>query len=111
MKIADGFKLREICGEYVVVPEDARLVNFNKMLSLNGTAAFLWKSVCDKEFELDTLADLLVEEYEIDRKIALLTTSYTRAKKVEEYEIDRKIALSDARALLDKWIEIGVIVD
>ncbi|HCY73935.1 MAG TPA: PqqD family protein [Rikenellaceae bacterium] len=89
MKIADGFKLREICGEYVVVPEDARLVNFNKMLSLNGTAAFLWKSVCDKEFELDTLADLLVEEY----------------------EIDRKIALSDARALLDKWIEIGVIVD
>lgn len=89
MKIADGFKLREICGEYVVVPEGAKLVNFNKMLSLNGTAAFLWKSVCDRDFDLDTLVDLLVGEY----------------------EVDRQVALSDARSLLDKWIEIGVVVD
>lgn len=87
MKIVDGFKLREVCGEFVVVPEGSKLVNFNKMLSLNGSAAFLWKAVEGKEFDVQMLADLLVDEY----------------------EIDSALALSDAGKILDKWVEIGVV--
>lgn len=87
MKIVDGFKLREVCGEFVVVPEGSKLVNFNKMLSLNGSAAFLWKAVEGKDFDVQTLADLLVGEY----------------------EIDFAVALSDAGKILDKWVEIGVV--
>ena len=87
MKIVDGFKLREVCGEFVVVPEGSKLVNFNKMLSLNGSAAFLWKAVEGKDFDVQTLADLLVKEY----------------------EIDSALALSDAGKILDKWVEIGVV--
>lgn len=87
MKIVDGFKLREVCGEFVVVPEGSKLVNFNKMLSLNGSAAFLWKAVDGKDFDVQTLADLLVGEY----------------------EIDPALALSDAGKILDKWVEIGVV--
>lgn len=87
MKIVDGFKLREVCGEFVVVPEGSKLVNFNKMLSLNGSAAFLWKAVEGKDFDVQTLADLLVGEY----------------------EIDSDVALSDAGKILDKWVEIGVV--
>lgn len=71
MKIVDGFKLREVCGEFVVVPEGSKLVDFNKMLSLNGSAAFLWKAVEGKDFDVQTLADLLVGEYEIDPAVAL----------------------------------------
>lgn len=87
MKIVDGFKLREVCGEFVVVPEGSKLVNFNKMLSLNGSAAFLWKAVEGKDFDVQMLADLLVGEY----------------------EIDSAVALSDAGKILDKWVEIGVV--
>lgn len=87
MKIVDGFKLREVCGEFVVVPEGSKLVNFNKMLYLNGSAAFLWKAVEGKDFDVQTLADLLVGEY----------------------EIDPALALSDAGKILDKWVEIGVV--
>ncbi len=87
MKIVDGFKLREVCGEFVVVPEGSKLVNFNKMLSLNGSAAFLWKAVEGQDFDVQTLADLLVGEY----------------------EIDSAVALSDAGKILDKWVEIGVV--
>lgn len=87
MKIVDGFKLREVCGEFVVVPEGSKLVNFNKMLSLNGSAAFLWKAVEGKDFDVQMLADLLVKEY----------------------EIDPAVALSDAGKILDKWVEIGVV--
>lgn len=87
MKIVDGFKLREVCGEFVVVPEGSKLVNFNKMLSLNGSAAFLWKAVEGKDFDVQMLADLLVNEY----------------------KIDSALALSDAGKILDKWVEIGVV--
>lgn len=87
MKIVDGFKLREVCGEFVVVPEGSKLVNFNKMLSLNGSAAFLWKAVEGKDFDVQMLADLLVKEY----------------------KIDSALALSDAGKILDKWVEIGVV--
>ena len=43
MKIKEGFILRKICGEYVVVGEGLAQVNFNKMLSLNASAAYLWE--------------------------------------------------------------------
>ena len=70
MKIKDGFILRQICGEYVVVGEGLARVNFNKMLSLNETAAFLWKEVQGKEFTKDTLVDLLLGQYEVERERA-----------------------------------------
>ena len=70
MKIKDGFILRQICGEYVVVGEGLAQVNFNKMLSLNETAAYLWKEVQGKEFTKDTLVDLLLEQYEVERERA-----------------------------------------
>lgn len=87
MKIVEGFKLREVCGSYVVVPEGADLVNFNKMLSLNESAAYLWQELESKEFDAQVMADLLLEKY----------------------EIDAELALKDATALLSKWIEIGVV--
>lgn len=42
MKIKNDFKLREICGEYVVTAEGMQAVDFTKLISLNETAAFLW---------------------------------------------------------------------
>ncbi len=87
MRIVEGFKLRKICGENVVVPEGAKLVNFNKMLSLNETAAFLWESVQGKEFDAQTLSDLLSERY----------------------EVAPERALTDAQTLLAKWQEVGVV--
>lgn len=87
MRIVEGFKLRKICGENVVVPEGAKLVNFNKMLSLNETAAFLWESVQGKEFDAQTLSNLLSERY----------------------EVAPERALTDAQALLAKWQEVGVV--
>ena len=49
MKIKEGFILRKICGEYVVVGEGLAQVNFNKMLSLNASAAYLWEQFQGKE--------------------------------------------------------------
>ena len=41
MKIKDGFVLREMCGEKIVTGEGFEHINFNKLISLNATAAYL----------------------------------------------------------------------
>lgn len=87
MRIIDGFKLRSVAGEMVVSGEGVAQINFNKLLALNETAAYLWQNVESKEFDVQTLADLLESQY----------------------EVERASALCDAQDLLDKWIECGVV--
>lgn len=70
MKIKDGFILRTICGEHVVVGEGLAQVNFNKMLSLNSSAAYLWESVTGKEFTVEDLTRLLTEKYDVSAERA-----------------------------------------
>lgn len=70
MKLKDGFILRQICGEYVVVGEGLAQVNFNKMLSLNESAAYLWKEVTGKTFSKKTLVQLLLDKYEVSEERA-----------------------------------------
>lgn len=89
MKIKKGFVLRQLLGEYVITGEGLERVNFNKIINLNATAAYLWESVQDKEFTAEILADLLMDRYEVDKETALkdsqtLIQSWTEAGLVEE---------------------------
>jgi hypothetical protein len=87
MRIKEGFVLRTICGQSVISGEGTANVNFSKLVSLNDTAAYLYKAVEGKDFTPETLADLLLEEY----------------------EVDRETALKDAEALCAQWKEIGIV--
>ena len=86
MKIKEGFVLRTICGQSVVSGEGTANVNFSKLVSLNDSAAYLYKKVQGHEFTAETLAELLLAEY----------------------EVDRETALKDAEALCAQWKEIGI---
>ena len=87
MKIKDGFILRTICGEHVVVGEGLAQVNFNKLITLNETAAFLWKEVTGKSFTKEDLVKLLLDNYEVEE-----------ARAAED--VDKLIAT---------WIKEGVV--
>ena len=87
MKIIEGFRLRKLGKEHIVVGEGLAQVNFNKMVSLNSSAAYLWESVEGRDF---TVADLT----------ALL---------LDKYEVEEEIAARDAEALAKAWIEAGVV--
>ena len=87
MRILEGFILRQLCGEYIVTSESAARIDYSKIISLNGTAAYLWEQVEGKDFDLDDL-------------VALLT---------DRYDVDAQTARSDAQKLLDKWIEAGLV--
>ena len=70
MKIKEGFRMRPLGDGFIVTGEGIEQVNFNKMISMNSTAAFLWESLQNKEFEVKDVKQLLLDEYGIDDEIA-----------------------------------------
>jgi len=88
MKIKEGFVLRTICGQNVVSGEGSRNVNFSKLISLNESAAYLFK-------ELQGRADF--------------TAADMAALLQETYEVDAETALADSEKLAAQWAEIGIV--
>lgn len=68
MKIKDGFMLRTVADSTVVVPY-SEAVDFNGMITLNRTGAFIWKQL-QTETTRDELIALLIKEYSIDEATA-----------------------------------------
>lgn len=88
MKRKDGFVLREVCGEKVIVGEGLGAIDFGKLLSLNDTAAWLWNKAGELgEFTAESLADALCEEY----------------------EVTPETTLADVKKLLAQWLELGIV--
>jgi hypothetical protein len=59
MRINEGFELRKVCDENVIVAYGRKNIDFSKVISLNESAAYLWNAVIDKEFTCQELAGLL----------------------------------------------------
>lgn len=79
--------MRSLGTDYIIVPEGLGLVNFNKMLALNSSAAYLWENIAGKEFSVEDLSRLLTDKYDVEPEIA-----------------DR-----DAAAIAKSWIDAGVV--
>ena len=87
MKIKQGFELRDICGEKVILATGIENVDFNQMISLNETAAYLWQNIGENEFDAQRLADLLRDAY----------------------EVSPETALADAQSVIKQWTNCGII--
>ncbi len=88
MKQKNGFVLREVCGERVIVGEGLGAVDFGKLISLNETAAFLWKAAEEQgDFSVDSLLAALCEEYDV---------STEQARK-------------DIEGIVAEWKKIGIV--
>lgn len=81
--------MRSLGREYILVAEGLEAADANRLVSMNESAAFLWKAIEDKEFDADTLINLLEEEY----------------------GITREVAEKDVTALLQTWKEANIITD
>lgn len=68
MKIKDGFLLRQVAGQNVVLPISGDL-DLNMMISLNDSAAFLWERL-QHETSKDALVKALLAEYDVDSDAA-----------------------------------------
>ncbi len=87
MKTKNGFQLRDVCGEKIIVATGRENIDFSKIITMNESSALLWESIQNKEFTISDMADILVENY----------------------EIDRETAEKDAKSLIDQWSKVGII--
>ena len=87
MKAKNGFNLRTVCGENILVAEGEENIDFSNIISMIESSAYLWNSIQGKDFEVNDLVDLLIEMYEVDEETA------TR----------------DARLLVDQWKQAEII--
>ena len=59
MKTKKGFNLRTVCGENIIVAEGLDNIDFSRIINLNESAAFLWKNIQEKDFDVDTLTSTI----------------------------------------------------
>lgn len=70
MKIKDGYILRQVNNEWIVVTVGSAAINFSGLIRLNETGAFLFNLML-KETNVKTLVKELTNEFEISEEIAL----------------------------------------
>ncbi|MBO7592053.1 MAG: PqqD family protein [Bacteroidaceae bacterium] len=87
MKIKNGFELRDVCGENVIIAHGVENIDFTKVITLNESAALIWKQVEGKDFTEDDMVKILLDEYE-----------------VEEPQ-----AQADVKKLFESWLKAGLV--
>lgn len=69
MKMKDGFILRTVAGETVVLPTGG-VTNFDMMITLNDTGRFLWEHL-ENETNESELVQALLAEYDVTEEVAV----------------------------------------
>jgi hypothetical protein len=88
MKIKNDLMLRKVGGQWIIVPMGERLAEYNGMMKLSESGAFLWK-LLEQDITREQLLECFLEEYDADAAEA--------ARDVDEF-IGK---LSDAHVLED----------
>lgn len=70
MRIKKGFSLHQLGEECIVIHDGTTHIDFGKLLNLNPTAAYLWRAVEGKSFDVGILAGLLTEAYDVTDEAA-----------------------------------------
>lgn len=63
MKLKDGLILREVAGQYVIVPTGKRVREVTDINYITKPAAYLWDYMKNHEFEKEDLIRLTLERY------------------------------------------------
>ena len=89
MRTRDGFILREIGGDHLIVgPGVDGDSGLRRVVRVNASAAFLWGSVAGRDFDVATLAGLLEKEY----------------------DLDMAVARTDAEKIATAWLHAGIVI-
>lgn len=68
MKLKEGFIVREVAGQIIVLPTGDDL-DLSRMITLNDTGRFLWEKL-EQGAEEEELVAALLEEYDVDKAAA-----------------------------------------
>ena len=86
-KASEDMMLREIAGEYLLIPVGALALKVHGMVNLSESGRYLWEKLQKECDEQDLINALLAE-----------------------YDVDPQTAAEDVRELLDKLDAIGILI-
>ena len=69
MKIKDGFVVRDLAGQSIVVALGEASKTFNGMIKLNDTGRLIWDMLAEGRTK-DEIIDRFTAEYDVEREIA-----------------------------------------
>lgn len=69
MKVDKEFVLREIAGDYIIIPTGKTVLEFNGLITVNEVGVSLWKMLQD-EITFDGLVQGILNEYDVEESVA-----------------------------------------
>lgn len=66
MRINEKMKVRQVVGENVVIMPGDRGTDMTRVVALNESALLLYNELKGRNFELEDVVRVLVDEYEVD---------------------------------------------
>ena len=69
MKAKEGFVLRNIVNEYILMPVGDNISRFNGTILMNPVSALVWEKLQNTVSKADLL-QAIVDEFEVDKAVA-----------------------------------------
>ena len=88
MKLEKEFVLREIAGDYVIIPVGKTVIEFNGFITVNEVGVSIW--------------NMLQNEVTFDQIVQGI---------LNEYEVEESVAREDIREFLDQLIDGGILTE
>lgn len=87
MKIKEGFVLRKVADEYIVMPTGSNIAKFDGAIALNEVSAFIFEQL-KNPVSKDDLVKALLAEYDVDAEVA-------------ERDVDALVAKFDSMGIIE----------
>ena len=69
MKISSNYVIREIAGDYIIVPIGQAIFDFQGLITVNEIGAFIWKLLQENDLTLNEIETAIKDEYEVESSI------------------------------------------
>ena len=86
MKIKGEYVLREIAGEYILIPIGKTALEMNGMITMDEVGVTIWRGLEEAKNEEEILQIIL-----------------------EAYEVEEKVALADMKEFMKKLLDAGLV--
>ena len=86
MKVKDGFVLRNVVDEYILMPVDDTILQFDGAVLLNEVSAFIWNKMQTPVSKADLLKSIL-----------------------DEFDVEENVAAQDLDSILETFAGFGII--
>lgn len=70
MVISKDYMLREIAGDFIVVPTGQAVFQFQGLITLNEVGKYLWELLQKQDQTVDQLAKQVCQAYEVEETVA-----------------------------------------